>query len=75
MSRLPAVTPRQVLAALLRAGFVTVRVRGSHHFLRHRNDASRSTVVAMHAGDIAQGTLRDILKQAALSKEEFFELL
>jgi predicted RNA binding protein YcfA (HicA-like mRNA interferase family) len=75
MSRLLATTPRQMLAALQRAGFATVRVKGSHHFLRHRGDPSRRTVVAMHSGDMPQGTLRDVLKQARLSREEFLELL
>lgn len=75
MSRLPAVAPRDVIAALRRAGFTIVRIKGSHHFLRHGDDASRTTVVALHAGDVPTGTLRDILKQARLSPEEFIDLL
>jgi predicted RNA binding protein YcfA (HicA-like mRNA interferase family) len=75
MSRLPHVTPRKLLAALLRAGFVVDRIKGSHHFLQHKGDPSRRTVVALHSGDIPQGTLRDILRQARLSREEFLRLL
>ena len=75
MSRLPQVTPRRLLAALQRGGFVIERVRGSHHFLQHRHDRSRRTVIALHSGDIPQGTLRDILKQVGLSREEFLRLL
>ena len=75
MSRLPAITPREMLTALRRAGFIAVRVKGSHHFLRHAGDPSRTTVIALHAGDLPPGTLRDILKQARLSRDEFLALL
>ncbi len=75
MSRLPQVTPRKLLAALQRRGFVIDRVKGSHHFLRHKDNPERRTVVALHSGDIPQGTLRDILRQAGLSREEFLKSL
>jgi predicted RNA binding protein YcfA (HicA-like mRNA interferase family) len=75
MSRLPQVKPREMIAALQRAGFLIERIRGSHHFLRHRDDPTRRTVVALHAGDVPQGTLRDILKQAKISQSDFLKLL
>src|SRR5438105_2929499 len=53
MSRLPQITPRQMLAALGRAGFETRRVKGSHHYLVHKDDPTRRTTVAMHSGDPA----------------------
>jgi predicted RNA binding protein YcfA (HicA-like mRNA interferase family) len=52
MSRLPQVTARQMLAALQRAGFVTKRIKGSHHYLVHQRDPSRRTTVAVHSGDL-----------------------
>ena len=74
MSRLPAVTPRQVVAALKRDGFEQQRQRGSHLFLYHPvRDVV--TTVAMHAKDMPRGTLRAILKQAGLTDDEFRELL
>jgi predicted RNA binding protein YcfA (HicA-like mRNA interferase family) len=75
MSRLPQVTARKLLAALQRGGFVVDRVKGSHHFLRHKDDPERRTVIALHSGDMPQGTLRDILKQAGLSREMLLKLL
>jgi predicted RNA binding protein YcfA (HicA-like mRNA interferase family) len=75
MSRLPQVTARKLLAALQRGGFVVDRVKGSHHFLRHKDDPARRTVIALHSGDIPQGTLRDILRQAGLSRDAFLKLL
>ncbi len=65
-------TPREVIAKLKRAGFVEVRQTGSHLFLRHSD--GRLTFVAMHRGDIPQGTMRKILKQANLTEEQFKEL-
>ena len=64
-----------MLSALRRAGFDIVRIKGSHHFLRHRDDPTRDTVVALHTGDLPAGTIRDILKQAGISRKEFRELL
>lgn len=37
MKRLRRVTGRQALKALQRAGFVVIRAKGSHHFVRHRD--------------------------------------
>jgi len=52
MSRLPRVTAREMLSALQRASFFIVRSKGSHHYLQHRDDATRRTVIAMHPGDL-----------------------
>jgi predicted RNA binding protein YcfA (HicA-like mRNA interferase family) len=64
-----------MIAALQRAGFVVDRIKGSHHFMIHRDDPSRRTVIAVHSGDLPQGTLRDILKQAKISRDELSKLL
>jgi len=60
---------REVLAKLLRAGFVDVRQSGSHKVLRHPD--GRQSYVAMHPGTLPTGTFRKILKQAGLSEEQF----
>ena len=60
---------REVLARLIRAGFVEVRQSGSHKVLRHPD--GRQTYVAMHPGTVPTGTFRKILKQAGLSEEQF----
>ena len=63
---------REVLARLQRVGFVVKRQSGSHVVLRHAD--GRQTYVAMHTGDVPTGTFRSILKQAALSEQEFRNL-
>ena len=60
---------REVLARLIRAGFVEVRQSGSHKVVRHPD--GRQTYVAMHPGTLPTGTFRKILKQAGLSEEQF----
>ena len=60
---------REVLATPRRAGFDEVRQSGSHKVLRHPD--GRQTYVAMHTGDIPEGTFRKILKQAGISLEQF----
>jgi len=60
---------REVLAKLIRAGFVEVRQTGSHKVLRHSD--GRQPYVARHPGTLPTGTFRKILKQAGLSEEEF----
>ena len=76
MSRhLPAISGRQLLRALQRAGFVVLRQKGSHVSMeRHTLERNWRTVVPMHR-EIRPGTLSDILNQTGLSKEELTELL
>ncbi|MDE3058373.1 MAG: type II toxin-antitoxin system HicA family toxin [Bacteroidota bacterium] len=64
---------KEVLHALLRAGFVKKWQSGSHKILRHGD--GRQTYVAIHTKDIPEGTFRKILKQARLSEEDFKKLL
>jgi len=75
MRALPAVSGRAVIAALERADFEVIRTKGSHHFLRHRNDPSRQTVVLVHRNELPPGTLRAILRQARIGRAEFLDLL
>ncbi len=72
--RLPALTGEEVIRALERAGFAVVRVRGSHHFLRHAD--GRTTVVPVHAGEtIGPGLLSKILRACELDRDQFRSLL
>ncbi len=74
MARLPRLRGRQVIAALRQAGFAVIRVRGSHHFVRHAD--GRATVVPLHAGEtIGPGLLSQILADVELTPEEFRKLL
>ena len=74
MSKLPRLTGKELIAALRKAGFEVIRVRGSHHFLRHGD--GRTTVVPAHSGEaIGPGLLNKILHDCELTVDTLVALL
>jgi predicted RNA binding protein YcfA (HicA-like mRNA interferase family) len=73
--RLPALTSKDVIRALEKAGFGVSRMSGSYCRLIHQTDPSRKITVPVHRGDIPKGTLHAIIRQAGLTIVEFAELL
>ncbi|MBI3771690.1 MAG: type II toxin-antitoxin system HicA family toxin [Gammaproteobacteria bacterium] len=74
MTKLPSLTGKQLVMALSKSGFEVVRVKGSHHFLRH--PSGRATVVPVHAGEtIGPGLLIKILRDCELSREDLQRIL
>ena len=74
MARLPQLRGREVIAVLRRAGFSVIRIKGSHHFLKHPD--GRATVVPVHAGEtIGPGLLNQILSDVEMERQEFEEYL
>jgi predicted RNA binding protein YcfA (HicA-like mRNA interferase family) len=69
MPKLRRLKGREVIAILADHGFAVVRVKGSHHFLRHAD--GRCTVVPVHAGEtLGPGLLLQILRDTELTKED-----
>jgi len=74
MGRLAGYKYQDVAAKLRRAGFVFDRAaKGSHEIWLHPG-TGRRTMIPNHPGDVPEGTLRAILKQAGLTPDEFFSL-
>jgi predicted RNA binding protein YcfA (HicA-like mRNA interferase family) len=74
MSKLPALTGKEVVEALGRAGFSVIRTRSSHQFMRHPDGGI--TVVPVHAGEtIGPGLTSKILRDCGLSRDKFASLL
>lgn len=74
MTSFPSLTGKELLSALKKAGFELLRIKGSHHFLRHSD--GRSTVVPVHSGeDIGPGLLAKILRDCDLNREQFQKFL
>jgi len=71
---LPALKPREVVAALERAGFTVKRQTGSHIIL-YKADLKRPLTIPVHTKDLPKGTLRAIIRQANLTISEFLKLL
>jgi len=72
--RLPRVSGKRTVDALLRAGFIVHRVRGSHYILKHP-DTGRRVTVPYHRQELALKTLQAILKQANITPEDFANLI
>jgi len=70
MGNVPVLKPNEVVAILLRLGFVEVRQRGSHKQFRHPD--GRVTTVPFHSGrDISPPLLRQIIKDVGLTPDDF----
>mgnify|MGYP001069026910 CR=1 FL=1 len=72
--RLPRVSGKRAVEALLRAGFTVHRIRGSHYILKHPETGRRVTIPYQRR-ELALKTLHSILKQAAISPNEFSKLV
>ena len=73
MPKLPRVSGPQLIRLLELFGFVEIRQKGSHIILKKKSaDGEIGTVVPNHK-ELADGTLRGILKQAQITPEEFLE--
>lgn len=71
--RLPVVSGTQLVAALGKLGWVSVRQRGSHVRLKHPERAV-SLVVPLHR-ELKRGTLAGILRDAGVDREELRRVL
>ena len=74
MPKFPRLTGQQVIAALKKAGFEVLRIKGSHHFMSHPD--GKRTVVPVHRGEtIGPGLMLKIIRDCEMEREEFLELL
>lgn len=74
MPPLPILQARKIIAALHKAGFETIRQKGSHIRLKHPD--GRVVTVPVHPGqDIGRGLLRKIMRDAKLSRDDFLDLI
>lgn len=74
MTRLSSLTPRELVAALQRAGLRIVDDDGKHTRL-WKEGLQRPGMVPRHAREMKRGLLADIIKQAGLTQDEFRRLL
>jgi len=74
MPKLPIVSGKEVVKALAKLGYIIDHQTGSHIILRNKESPHRRLTIPNH-GEIARGTLRAIIKQSGLTREEFMDLL
>lgn len=74
MTRLPIVDSKTMEKLLLKLGFEISRQKGSHVFYRHPD--GRTTTVPHHPGrDLGRPLIREILREADISPEQYVEML
>ena len=73
MPKLPRMSGRELIPLLELFGFIQIRQKGSHIILKKKTaDGEIGTVVPDHK-ELAEGTMRGILKQAQITLNDFLE--
>ncbi|MBI5191494.1 MAG: type II toxin-antitoxin system HicA family toxin [Nitrospirae bacterium] len=75
--KLPVVSSREVIAALMKAGFIDApkRGKGSHRAFCKDDGGRVRLVIVPERKEIPKGTILSILEQAGLTKDDIIELL
>lgn len=71
MGRLSGFRYREVVKRLKSFGFAFDRQAAGSHEIWFNSETNRYTTVPNHPGDMPEGTLRAILKQAGIDAEDF----
>ncbi|MBN1933709.1 MAG: type II toxin-antitoxin system HicA family toxin [Anaerolineae bacterium] len=71
MTRLPALTYREVIQHLRAAGFVFDRQAKGSHEIWYNSQSRRRVTVPHHPGVLPRGTLRAIIHETGLTVEAF----
>ena len=71
MGRLSGFRYRDIVKRLRRQGFEFDRQAAGSHEIWFNPTTGRYTTVPNHSGDMPEGTLRAILRQAAIAPEDF----
>jgi len=73
MPKLPIISGKELVKLLSKLGYKLDHQTGSHLILRQVIEPHRRLTIPNHK-EISRGTLSAILKQAGLTRDEFFEL-
>lgn len=75
MTRLGSYSGEQVVRAFRRAGWHVARRKGSH-VIMEKEDFDATPSIPVHKGkDVKKGTLRNLIRDAELSVEEFLKMI
>jgi predicted RNA binding protein YcfA (HicA-like mRNA interferase family) len=73
--KLPVISGEDLIRVLRKFGYEIARQKGSHVRLRNAVEPRRLPVTVPLHKELARGTLKNILSDAAISPEELFEAL
>lgn len=74
MGRLSGFRYRDVVQRLKRLGFAFDRQAAGRHEIWFNPELNRYTTIPNHPGDLPEGTLRAILRQAGITPEQFLSI-
>jgi predicted RNA binding protein YcfA (HicA-like mRNA interferase family) len=74
MGRLSGFRYREVAKRLRKFGFLFDRQAAGSHEIWHNPASDRYTTLPNHPGDMPEGTLRAILKQAGIEVDSFLDV-
>ncbi len=76
MPKLPVITGKKMIKILEKSNFYIARIRGSHFFLKHKNNSKLRTTVPVHGKEsLRSSTLMGILLDINMKKDEFLKYL
>lgn len=73
MGRLSGFKYREIVRRLRQSGFEFDRQAAGSHEIWHNPATRRYTTIPNHPGDMPEGTLRAILKQAGIEPDDFLK--
>ena len=73
MGRLGGFRYREIIERLKQFGFQFDRQAAGSHEIWYNSKTNRYTTLPNHSGDMPEGTLRAILKQAGITTAEFLK--
>ncbi|MCD4793882.1 MAG: type II toxin-antitoxin system HicA family toxin [Bacteroidales bacterium] len=71
MGKLSGFKYRDIIKKLKKFGFLFYRQATGSHEIWYNEETNRYTTIPNHSGDMPEGTLRAILKQAGINPNEF----
>ena len=73
MGRLSGFRYREIIRRLKLSGFEFLRQAAGSHEIWYSPTTNRFTTIPNHSGDMPEGTLQAILRQAGITPEEFLQ--
>lgn len=73
MGRLSGFKYRQIVKRLKAMGFIFDRQAAGSHEIWYNEQTDRYTTIPNHPGDMPEGTLRAILRQAGIESDDFLK--
>jgi len=74
MGQLSGFRYRDIIYKIKKLGFEFYRQAAGSHEIWYNSKSGRYTTIPNHSGDMPEGTLRAILKQAGIETEDFLNI-